>query len=271
MNKIAVFGVPRSGTSWLSQILNSHPDVTLRFQPLFSYGHKGALSEQSSTQEVQMFFENILRTQDAFALMTTELQKNYPTFRKSPTPSHLVFKETRYLHIIENMLAQCTDVKVIGIVRNPLAVLTSWMQAPKEFDPTWNINSEWRDAPSKNQNRPEEFYGFARWMAIAETFLRLKEQFPQQFLLVRYDELNNRPLDTSKVILDFCGLQVCDQVTDFIGASKSRHDTDPYSVFRAKANDDSWQGILPDAIVAQIRLELIETPMNTFLQDWPHA
>ena len=267
MDTIAIFGVPRSGTTWLSQILNSHPTVALRFQPLFSYGHKGSLSERSSAAEVRTFFETILCTQDAFALMATEIQKNYPAFQKSVPPTHIVFKETRYLHIIENILTQCNEVKIIGIVRNPLAVLASWISAPKEFNPEWDIHSEWRGAPSKNQNRPEEFYGFNKWKEIAEAFLRFKSQFHQHFSLVRYDELNRAPSATTKKLLDFCGLEVCDQVQEFLLASKSRHDPDPYSVFRSNASDERWRGILPDVIAEQIMLELKHTPLDIFLQD----
>lgn len=40
----------------------------------------------------------------------------------------------RYLHIIENLLIQCPDIKILGIVRNPLATLASWINAPKESD-----------------------------------------------------------------------------------------------------------------------------------------
>lgn len=271
MDKIAIFGVPRSGTTWLSQILNSHPDVALRFQPLFSYGHKGSLSERSSAAEIRKFFEEIFCTQDAFALMATEMQKNYPAFQKAVTPTHIVFKETRYLNIIKNILTQCSEVKIIGIVRNPLAVMASWVLAPKEFNPAWDINREWRGAPSKNQNRPEEFYGFDKWKVSAEAFLRFKSQFPQQFLLVRYDELNRAPLDTTRKLFDFCGLKVCDQVENFLSASKSRHDSDPYSVFRANASDKRWQDILPDEIAKQIMLELKNTSLDIFLQGGKNA
>ncbi|MGZ8933269.1 MAG: sulfotransferase family protein [Methylobacter sp.] len=271
MKKIGIFGTPRSGTSWLGHIFNSHPDVALRFQPLFSYGHKGSLSERSSAAEIRTFFDEILYTQDAFALMATEIQKNYPAFQKAFPPTHIVFKETRYLHIIENILTQCSEVKIIGIVRNPLAVLASWVLAPQEFNPAWNIHSEWRGAPSKNQNRPEEFYGFDKWKEIAEAFLRFKSQFPGQFLLVSYGELNKAPLDTIKKIFDFCGLNVCEQVQKFLIASKSRHDPDPYSVFRAKASDDRWQDILPDEIAKKIMLELKNTPLAIFLQEVTNA
>ncbi|MCE9551588.1 MAG: sulfotransferase [Betaproteobacteria bacterium] len=271
MKKIGIFGTPRSGTSWLGHIFNSHPDVALRFQPLFSYGHKGSLAARSSAEEIRTFFEEILYTQDAFATMTSETQKDYPAFQKTVRPTHIVFKETRYLHIIENILAQCSEVKIIGIVRNPLAVLASWVLAPKEFNPKWDINWEWRGAPSKNQNKPEEFFGFDKWKESAEAFLRFKIQFPHQFLLVRYDELNKAPLDTTRKLFDFCGLEVCDQVRDFLDASKSRHDPDPYSVFRAKASDDRWQDILPDEIAKKIMLELKNTPLDIFLQDVTNA
>jgi hypothetical protein len=271
MDKIAIFGVPRSGTTWLSQIFNSHPDVALRFQPLFSYGHKGSLSPHSSAEEIRVFFETILCSKDAFALMATEIQRNYPTFQKAIPPSHIVFKETRYLHIIENILTQCNEVKIIGIVRNPMAVMASWVLAPKEFNPAWDINSEWRGAPSKNKNRPEEFYGFDKWKESAEAFLRFKSQFPQQFLLVRYNELNRAPRGTTRKLFDFCGLKVGDQVEKFLSASKSRHDDDPYSVFRAKASDDRWQNVLPDEIAKKIKLELKNTPLSIFLQDGPDA
>jgi hypothetical protein len=267
IKNIGIFGTPRSGTSWLGHIFNSHPDVALRFQPLFSYGHKGSLTAHSPAKDIRKFFEDILYTNDAFATMTSEAQKNYPTFPKSVLPTHIVFKETRYLHIIENMLAQCSEVKIIGIVRNPLAVLASWMLAPKEFKSEWDIHGEWRKATSKNQNRSEEFFGFDKWKESTETFLRFKSQFPQQFLLVCYDELNGAPLDTTRKVLEFCDLKVSDQVEEFLRASKSRHDSDPYSVFRAKANDDRWQGVLPGEIAKEIILELQHTPLEIFIQD----
>ena len=271
ITKIGVFGVPRSGTSWLGHIFNSHPDVALRFQPLFSFGHKNKLSEGSSAAEIRAFFEKIRCTQDAFTLMATETQRHYPKFKKAAQPSHIVFKETRYLHIIENMLDQCGEVKILGIVRNPLAVIASWVSAPKEFDPGWSIIEEWRLASKKNQGRPEEFFGFDKWKEAAEAFLRFKAKFPQQFRLVIYDELNRSPLSVTKELFDFCGIEICDPVREFLIASKARHEADPYSVFRGKATDNNWQGVLSPAIVSRVLAELEHTPLDIFLKGRTNA
>ena len=267
MKKIAIFGVPRSGTSWLAQIFNSHPDVVLRFQPLFSYGHKGALNTDSSAEDIRTFFDEILHSTDKFALMKADMQKDYPIFEKSSHPTHIVFKETRYLHIIGNLLFKCDEVRIIGIVRNPLAVLASWVTAPREYSKNWDILREWRNAQSKNQGRPEEFFGYEKWKEAAASFLDFRDKYPKQFMLVRYDSLNRRPLDSTKQMFEFCGLEVGEQVEAFLKASKSRHDSDPYSVYRGDAQDSRWREVLPVEIVNEIALDLEHTPLEAFLRN----
>jgi hypothetical protein len=267
MKKLAIFGVPRSGTSWLSQIINSHPDVISRSQPLFSFGHKGKLTIDSTRQEINQFFDEIARTQDPFALMKGDMHKSYPVFDKSVVSTHISFKETRYLNIVENILRQSSEVKIIGIVRNPLACLVSWIQAPKEFKPEWDVLLEWRSAPSKNQGRPEEFFGFDKWKEVAGNFVKFEATFPEQFRLVRYDRLNADPIAITSDLFRFCGLDMHPQVVAFIDASQGAHDPDPYSVFRAKANDTQWLSVLPAAIVNEVRRELVGSPLQTFLAE----
>jgi|WetSurSiteA1Bulk_404760.scaffolds.fasta_scaffold00190_5 hypothetical protein len=271
MKKLAIFGVPRSGTSWLSQIFNSHPDVISRSQPLFSFGHKGRLTDYSTYKEINLFFDEITHTKDSFALMKCDMHKSYPAFDKSLMPTYISFKETRYLYVIENILKQCSDIKIIGIVRNPLACLASWIQSPKEFNPEWNIYQEWRLAPSKNQNKSEEFFGFDKWKEVAGNFLKFQAEFPNQFKLVRYEQLNANPIEITADIFEFCGLKVHPQVSEFINASQSTHDNDPYSVFRAKANDTQWLNVLPSDIVDEVRRDLCNSPLQTFFMEQPNA
>lgn len=267
MNKLAIFGVPRSGTSWLSQIFNSHPDVAMRFQPLFSYAHKARIDAQSDRAAIETFFDEILHSEDRFALMASDFHRDYPRFAKSPRPTHIAFKETRYLHIVENLLRQCPDLRVIGLVRHPLANLASWIRAPKEFDPAWDIADEWRAAPRKNLGRTEEFYGFERWRQAAETFITCARAWPDRFLLQDYAGLNRDTGACVARLFAFCDLPPHGQVDAFAQASKSRHDPDPYSVFRAGANDADWRALLPGDIVATVERELAGTELAHFLAD----
>ena len=265
MKRIAVFGPPRSGTSWLAHIFNSHPSVALRFQPLFSYGHKAAISPSSSTNEINNFFEEIKNSSDPFALMQSDSQKKYPIFNKAVEPTHLVFKETRYLNVMRNMLERDHETQLIGVIRNPLATLASWVRAPKEFSPEWSLAEEWRFAPQKNQNQDEEYFGYERWKLAAIDFLSFQTEFPGRFKLIRYGELNS---NTEAVVADlfkFCDLPLSPATTAFIYDSKSRHDEDPYSVYRANARDDEWKTVLPRYILDEIFSDLKDTDLESFL------
>jgi hypothetical protein len=265
MKRIAIFGVPRSGTSWLSQLFNSHPDVILRFQPLFSHQHKNRLSSTANTAAIDAFFEEILDSTDPFALMQSDLHRDYPVFAKSTKPTHLAFKETRYLYLIDNLLRNTDDVQVIGIVRNPLAVLASWIDAPKEFAPDWDIREEWRFADKKNKGRDEEYYGFERWKQIAEQFVVLATQTPERFFLVKYDELIGNTVATVETLFTWCGLTMHTQVNSFIEESTSTYHSSPYSVFKGRRDDNDWRARLPGEIVADVIEQMQQTALGQFI------
>lgn len=265
MKNIAIFGPPRSGTSWLSQIFNSHPDVALRFQPLFSHGHKGALSEFSSREEIEEFFRAILNSTDPFTLMEADSQKGYPSFRKSFPSTHLVFKETRYLQVVENLLRVDEDIVVFGIIRNPLATLASWVGAPKEFSSDWDLREEWRLASKKNDGRTEEYFGYERWKEAATNFLQLEAMYPDRFQLVRYAELNKSPEFEIFDLFRVSGLAMHSQVIDFIQRSRSVQSDDAYSVYRLPSDDSRWKKVLPNDIVDAVIRDLEGSLLREFI------
>jgi hypothetical protein len=150
-------------------------------------------------------------------------------------------------------------------------VIASWLNAPKEFRSGWDIDSEWYYAPNKNQGRPEEFFGFDSWKIAAEMFLRLSSLYPEQFFLLRYDLLNDSPEPVTEALFNFCGLDMNQQVKDFLCASKTRHESNPYSVFRANATDRNWRNVLPSNISNRIVSELVNTPLAQFISDVDNA
>ena len=59
MERLAIFGVPRSGTSWLGEIVNSSEYTCYKYQPLFSYAHKNFLNKDLDIANVNIFFNNL--------------------------------------------------------------------------------------------------------------------------------------------------------------------------------------------------------------------
>lgn len=247
MKKVAIHSVPRSGSSWLGSIFDSHPNVAYRFQPLFSYSHKGKLSTVSSYLDIEDFFNQILYTSDNFVLQKSSKEDNrVPTFLKKKS-THIIYKEVRYHHILENLLNQEIEIKVLGLIRNPFAVINSWLNAPKEFriDLDWEIQKEWRNAPMKNMNKQEEYNGYNKWKEACFLFLKLKKEYPDQFYLISYDHLLSDTVNEVKQLFEFCNLEYTKQTDDFIKQSTASQSSDAYSVFKKKSDDTGWKKTLP--------------------------
>src|SRR5690606_6469057 len=195
---IAIHGAPRSGTSWLGQVFNSHPQVQYRYQPLFSYAFKGRVGAHSSRQEFLDLFADLATTEDDFVLQRGKAAlAGYQMSFPKAEPTHLVYKEVRYHGVLERMLDEVSEARLVAIVRDPRDVIGSWLKAPREFQPGWNIANEWRDALSKNAGKEENWYGFSRWKELARLFDSLAGRHPDRVLVVRYEELLAAPLERS--------------------------------------------------------------------------
>jgi hypothetical protein len=248
---IAIFGAPRSGTSWLGQLFNSSPQVAYRFQPLFSFKFKGRLTESSSKNDIKTFYDDILNTDEGFVLQRTNISgATLPEFAKSEI-THLVWKEVRYHYVIENLLVN-SDTKIICIVRNPFAVISSWINAPKEFDSAWNVLEEWRWANKKNAGKREEYNGFEKWKELVFVFLKIKNAFPERVSIVQYEHLTNDPGSQTNALFSFSGIDWNKQTERFIQESTSRNSEDPYGVYKIKKNNETWRESLSPDIVRSI-------------------
>jgi LPS sulfotransferase NodH len=269
LQKIAIHGAPRSGTTWLGEILNSNEHVIYKYQPLFSYAFKSFLDEHASAEKINNFFQAIASKDDAFLDQVEQRQRgDLPVFGKRE-PSHIVYKEVRYHHILANLLQQDPEVKLIALIRNPLAVMASWLAAPREFrkDLGWCVETEWRDAPSKNNGLPEEFFGFAKWQESARIFHELALKHPERVLLVNYANLLGDTWQQAEIICKFTGLDFTQQMQQFLQSSMDQVSEDVYSVYRDKSEDDGWKSTLDDSIVAGVRYELAGNDLAQYLDN----
>lgn len=239
--QVAIFGCPRSGTSWLGQLFNAHEAVAYRYQPLFSYefkdwfGHHGV-----SDESLAAFAQALLGAQSDFVLQPLRPHKSGP-------PTHLVWKEVRYHQLMPALAALAGLHKLVYIHRPALDVINSWYQAPKEFRAGQDIHAEYLDAPSKNTD-PCEFNGYNQWKVSLALALAVKAAHPGKVILLSYDALRRDPAGQLSALFAEVGLPLSDQVRAFIAASTTQHHDDAYSVFRSRQADLT----LPADIAASI-------------------
>lgn len=261
-----IHGVPRSGTSWLAQIINASPNVSLKFQPLFSYEFKNYLSLNSDKADIHNFFQKIYESDNKFINMKDEkIHFAYPVFEKSEKLEHLVFKHVRYHYLIEHILKNNELVKFILIVRNPLSVLSSWKNAPREFQRDWNFLDEWEFAQSKNLDRSEEFFGYNKWKEATLLFLELKKLYPERVMVIKYSDLLQSTLLNVEQLFQFSNISISSSVKKFIEESRSKTIADKNSVFRLKNSDKIWDD-LPNQVIKRITNDLKNTNLEMFLE-----
>ena len=267
LHAVAIHGAPRSGTSWLGQLFNSCPTVAYRYQPFFSHAFRGRIGEASDAGAIGAFFSDLVDTTDDFVLQqgAGSLAAAPPAFDKV-RPTHLVYKEVRFHQLLPILLERMPALRAIGIVRDPRSVIASWTNAPREFDPAWSIEAEWRSALKKNAGLDENWYGYDRWKQLAQLFQRLHGQHPARLHLVRYEDLVASTEQVVEELFHFVGLEMGRQTRAFLDESRSRDDGDPYGVFRRHAGSRPGIGDIPARIARQIEDDLRGTALARYLE-----
>lgn len=264
---IALHGVPRSGTTWLGEIFNSHPRVNYAFQPLFSYAYKNFLGENPDAHRIEELWAELLQSDDSFIKQAENRANGFlPRFKKSNS-SHIAYKEVRYHNLLPHLIARAPKLKVVLIVRDPRAVISSWLRAPREFraDMGWSIEKEWRKAPSKNLDRPEEFNGYARWKEATQIFMSLSKAHPSRTALIRYSDLLQSPETTVTSLFNLCGLDMSSQTRLFLNSGSGNTPSNPYGVDVRRVCDEGWKKYLNPAIADEITEDISGTDLATFL------
>jgi len=267
--KVALYSVPRSGSSWLGEIINSSPVVNYSYQPLFSYEFKSRLDEDSLNCDIESFFKDISLSENEFTRQVDDrtLGKK-PSFAKNEMEV-IAYKEVRYINIIKNLLETSDDIKIVGLIRNPLSVLSSWKSAPREFrvDLGWDFDKEWESASLKNEGKKEEFFGYNKWKETALLFEELKKNYPERFYLMTYDELLSDLESTVLALFEFLNIPMTEQTLVFLNATSKKGKSGTYSVYNGgKSQDDSWKNNLPKNIIDQVISDCINSNLEKYLK-----
>lgn len=258
-------GMPRSGTTWLSQIFASSPDVRLKFCPLFSYEFKNLLNEQNTKADWKIFFEDVYKTKSDY--LDQDYLRNaglIPTFLEKHThPENLVIKSTRFHNLLPKILQLNKNLVVVHIVRHPCASIYSWLNNPFEFPETADPAIEWNSGACRKTGYGE-FWGFSDWKSTTEQALSLAKVYPSRFKVIRYENLVETPMEVIQQVFDFCGIAMQEQTSDFLALSTNKHDVSKRSVFKDPKKNSKWQEHLNPNIVNEILADVENSELHQF-------
>lgn len=263
-----ISGMPRSGTTWLSQMFASSPDVRLKSCPLYSYEFKNALDETSSTEQWGTLFAKLYQTKSEF-LDQDHLRKYglIPHFKdKHENPQHLIIKSNRFHNLTPYILALKEQVRFIHVVRHPCATIFSWLSNPREFPSHADPLLEWRSGQCRKTG-PGEFWGFDDWKKVTTQALRLSEQYPSRHKVVRYENLVKNTEHQTRELFVFLQVPFEKQTLDFINLSHSRHDDHKHSVFKNPELKIEWGDKLDASIISACMSEIRGTELEQFTID----
>lgn len=261
-----ISGMPRSGTTWISQIFASSPEVRLKSCPLFSYEFKNSLDENSTTADWEELFSAVYSTNSEF-LDQEHLRKRgfVPSFQeKSEKPSHLVIKSNRFHHLTPHILQHNSHVRFIFVARHPCATLYSWLSNPNEFPIAANPLEEWRSGRCRKTG-VGEFWGFDDWKKVTTSALRLTEQYPERHKIVKYENMLSNTMRCVEEMFDFFNLPLQKSTIDFVTLSRSKHDSNQYSVFKKPESVDNWRSLLDSEIIQTCLNEIVGTELEQFI------
>ena len=203
------------------------------------------------------FFGDLYKSKDAY-LEQTERKKAgvYPIFnKKNSEPDTMVFKEVMFHYMVPVLLNHVDELKIVAIVRHPIEVLTSYYNAPREFNPSLDIQKEWYFAQSRNELLPERYFGYHKWKEYMKLVSVICEKYGEQVTVIKYEELSANTDHVIRSLFKQLDLAFTEQTIKFIFDSKNRTVDDPYSVFRNK-DDKREKKMLPDNILNEIHLDL---------------
>ena len=264
---ISINGAPRSGTSWLGQLFNSSPQVNFKFQPFYSYAFRDKLNIDDDVEKTRTFFNELYSSEEEYLDRKVQIQQGiYPEFSvKDKKPEFLALKSVKYHYFVPKFLKELDEFVLVAIIRNPKAVMHSFLNAPREFDQSLNRLEEWQYAQTRNDFRPEYYYGFHRWMECNKLFLEMKKKYPERVYIINYQNLAMNTVKEISNCFDFCGIEMHKQTLDFIDKSNNSFQDDVYSVFRGKRDLNSWKDTLEKEIQNTIDKFVVGTELEEFM------
>ncbi len=209
-----VGGAPRSGTTWLQYLLDSHPEVSCRGEGLFGKNLAAPLEKMMAerSQALAAKNSNVFRELNGYPLPAAEdVEFLFGTAvllalqRQSAGKAYRAVgeKTPENVFLFARLKRLFPAAKLIAIARDPRDVLTS----------AWHFFH--KPTPGEDENAAKiAFIGSALPSLNngARTMLALRQEFPADCLLVTYERMHMAPAPVAAQLFAFLGVAADEDV-----------------------------------------------------------
>jgi hypothetical protein len=262
-----IASMPRSGSSWLSQVFAANRRVRFRMAPLYSSEFSGTVGACSTDEEWMRFFSDVFEAKGDFLCQERRRREgDFPDLAADSSEQRdLVIKDVRNHQVSWNLVERKElPVRVVYLVRDPRAAIWSWMRNDREF-PSGGRDDDWRTGGTRKLGEGE-YWGFNDWVGVTKRYLELGRAHPGRVEVIRFEELCERGAEAFKALFERLGLSFEDGSAGFLGSSWGRTSDRPYSVYRDRWSVlRSWEGGIPTGVESAIVEEVRTNGLEEFL------
>jgi hypothetical protein len=299
---ILIVGAPRSGTTWLAKILDSHPDVLYRHEPDEAAQGGGSIQANMALWARQRdprtagklpFFAKSWQSMPARLLRTAVAYADAAAIRIGcpawPIPdlgaisrSRLVIKSVRLSAGIGDFTRACPGGRALLILRHPCGQVASVMRGTRDgrfdlaeagtdmpFDEAAAIAFAARHGVTEPmfQRLPDAAKYAWSWREFNETAASAIAG-QTNALVVIYEDLCANPIDEARAILGFVGLPWHQQTDAFLRRSTSYDGpAGYYAVLRNSiAAAERWRTSMSSEDQDAVRAVVRDSPL---VRHWP--
>ena len=246
MNIISLHSAPRSGSTWIQTIFEADKNTKTFYQPLFSYKFKNVIDINSTKDDFDKFIIELKDTEDEFCRMKSDYHTNNGEcnqidFKNKDDIKNIFIKNVHHHYLIEKFIQLCPTIKIICLIRDPYATIYSQMNSKEKL-------KDWLNGTDKNGGKSENYFGFNKWKELKDLFYRLKEKYPDNVMVISYEEIVDQTEMKVKEICQFCNIEFTHEMKVMIDELSSKEESYDYSVFRQKENINKNRNKLDEEI-----------------------
>lgn len=237
ISPVFLVGIGRSGTTILGKLLSAHSKIGYLNEPKaiwhHSFGNEDLVGNYASPTTETLLRPDLTTDQND----ALKLKKLYSWYQKLARTAILVDKYPELIFRVDELMKIFPQTKFIAIVRNGYAVgesIYEWSERHGDNekstdwwgqnDRKWNIfvhdilsNPKWSHFESniKNQISYEERGVIEWWYSMNELQFCI-EKFPENFHIVRYEDLCDQPEKEINKVLNYIGVSMESKMMTFV-------------------------------------------------------